>query len=196
MAIGFPNLIFAWIYLGSLFALLTLASGVDLRRYVIPKWISLSILALGILGNIARGAWLGWEGRGVWLFGDSGPFLGAVDGLLFAGWGFLVGFGLFFLMWLLNVCGGGDVKLFAALGACVGGYLAIFVLIVSLPIIFLLTIVQIATAVARGNLRVGRTSSAANGKRRLSFSLPVAIAAALVLLWVSRVELNLVASLN
>jgi Flp pilus assembly protein protease CpaA len=190
----FPNLGFAWIYLGMLFTLLVIASGTDLRQYVIPKWISLAALALGVIGNIVRGAWLGGEGRPVWMLSDNGAFVGALDGLLFAGAGFLVGFALFFLMWILGVCGGGDVKLFAALGACVGAYNAILVLIVTLPLIFLFGMVQMMITIAQGNWGKIRASATAiagktgvKPKRRvLGFSLPLTIATALVVLWVFR----------
>src|SRR5438270_8400 len=53
---------------------------------------------------------------------------GALDGLLFALAGFGLGFALFFVLWVLGACGGGDVKLFAALGAWVGPALAVGVL--------------------------------------------------------------------
>lgn len=195
----FPTIGFAWLYLGALFTLLVIASGLDLRQYLIPKWNSLAVLALGVVGNVVRGAWLGADGRPTWILSESGPFVGAIDGLLFAVSGFAIGFVLFFLMWLLGVCGGGDVKLFAGLGACVGAYLVVLVLAVSLPVVFLCAMAQMMIAIAQGNwgkLRAGATASVGNkgpnSKRRvLGFSLPLTIATALVLLWKLGAELNL-----
>src|SRR5438874_13835628 len=115
----FPGLLFAWAFYLVLTALMGVAAYTDLRRMVIPKQLTLGALALGLVFNIVRGAWVGanGEGSGVWLLGANGPFAGALDGLLYAGAGFAIGFGLFVIMWILGTCGGGDVKLFAALGA-------------------------------------------------------------------------------
>lgn len=199
----FPSLIFAWLYVGVLFALLLVASGTDLRIYVVPKGVSITALALGLIGNIIRGAWLGAEGHSVWILGENGAFVGAIDGLLFAAGGFLTGFALFFVMWMIGVCGGGDVKLFGALGAWIGIYLAVWVLMVSLPVILLFAIGQMAFAIAGGGWKAARAGAAAGGqgkppldtkKRVLGFSLPLTIATALVVLWKFRDELNLVAS--
>ena len=103
---------------------------------------------------------------------------------------FLAGFALFFVMWTLNVCGGGDVKLFAALGACIGPYFAILVLAVSLPVILALSFGQIALSVVRGHWAALRPSSVVgsgpaipNRKRKLGFSLPLTIATVLVMVW-------------
>jgi prepilin peptidase CpaA len=194
----FPNLDFAWIFLGVLFTLLALASGTDLRRYVIPKWVTLTGLVLGASGNIVRGIWLGSDGQPVWILGENGALVGGLDGFLFALCGFASGFGLFFLMWILGVCGGGDVKLFGALGCWIGAYLALCVLLVSLPVIFCLAFGQVVFAVSAGTRRKSAPDSAKGEspvsparRRVLGFSLPLAIATVAVLLWVFRVELHL-----
>ncbi len=193
----FPNLDFAWVFLAVLFSLLALAAGTDLRQYVVPKWITVTALALGVSGNVVRGVWLGLDGQPVWMLGDNGALVGALDGFLFALCGFLSGFGLFFVMWVLGVCGGGDVKLFGALGSWIGPFFSVCVLGVSLPVIFCLAIGQGFLLVVRGIL--GRTptvaarekSPAPPRRRVLGFSLPLTIATAAVLLWFFRVELHL-----
>jgi Flp pilus assembly protein protease CpaA len=192
----FPSFEFACGFLGVLFGLLILASGFDLRRYVIPKEISVTALALGVAANQARGIWLGVQGKPVWILGDNGVFLAALDALLFVVAGFLVAFILFFLMWILGACGGGDVKLFTAIGAWVGAYYAILILAATIPVILCMTFGQLAFTLARNAKPVpaapgaGATTSEAPAKtprRVLGFSLPLTIAAVAVLLWVFRV---------
>ncbi len=46
--------------------------------------------------------------------------MGALDGFLFALVGSLVGFAFFAILFALGTCGGGDVKLFTAIGAWLG----------------------------------------------------------------------------
>src|SRR4051812_1481896 len=108
----FPDPISGWAFFTTLMALLAVASWTDQRRMVVPKWLTLPTLALGLLANVLRGAWLGWHDLPAWSLSSGGPWLGALDGLLFALAGFAMGFVLFFAMWVLGVCGGGDVKLF------------------------------------------------------------------------------------
>src|SRR5206468_2315165 len=79
----FPNPEFGWVFFAALAGLLGAAAYADTRRLVIPKKISLTILGLGVLFNVVRGAWLGAEGKPGWVF-DGGALAGAADGLLFA----------------------------------------------------------------------------------------------------------------
>jgi Flp pilus assembly protein protease CpaA len=105
-------------------------------------------------------------------------------------------------MWVLGTCGGGDVKLFAALGGWVGPILVPFLLLGSVItlaalLVFKLMVVALSSP---ANLRAHMQSSTLSGRPnkearkrplRMTYSLPVAIAAALILLWFFRVELNL-----
>jgi Flp pilus assembly protein protease CpaA len=172
---------------------------VDLRRAIVPKELTVSMLALGVLLNVVRGALLGAGEHSLWLLSGDGALLGGLDGFLLALLGFLMGFGLFFGMWILGTCGGGDVKLMAALGAWVGPRVIVFVMLGSVVV---LAVMMIGRAVV-GGLRPGGLKSelqamnaGANrdGKvrtRRMTFSLPVALATALVMLWLCRVDLHL-----
>jgi prepilin peptidase CpaA len=201
----FPAPVFGWMYLVVLLSFLAVASYTDLGRMVVPKTVSLSALAMGIAFNLVRGVWLGAEGLEVWKLGQHGPVVGALDGFLFTLAGFALGFALFFLMWIVGACGGGDVKLFAALGAWVGPYLAVCVLGMTLVVVTFAILGRVAWSLVRGDFKASnksrpRPAAAAAGKgglqprrRVLGFSLPLAIATALVLLWAFRVDLQFVA---
>jgi prepilin peptidase CpaA len=93
-----------------LLLIVALAAAVyDVRYRRIPNWISVGGIALGVLANsITRG----------------------IPGLLFALGGFALGFGLYFLFYLIHARGAGDVKLMGAIGALVGwkNWVAIFVI--------------------------------------------------------------------
>ena len=116
----FPTLVFGWVFFATLVGILLISSWVDVKRMVIPKWLTLPALGLGLGFNVVRGAMLGFESSRVWQLESGGPLIGALDGLLFSAAGFAIAFGLFFVFWLVGVCGGGDVKLCAAVGAWIG----------------------------------------------------------------------------
>lgn len=59
-------------------------------------------------------------------------FLPNAGGLLFAFFGLLVGFGMFFPLYIVGACKAGDVKLSAALGACIGAWGIFIVVLFSL----------------------------------------------------------------
>src|SRR5262249_10830944 len=126
--------------------------------------------------------------------------------------GFAAGFALFFVMWVLGTCGGGDVKLFAALGAWVGPYLVLFVLIGTLVFVIVFSIFRLIGNVIRHGFRAtlrdySHQQAASRGKRAgkpggvearrsrqrlMAYSLPVAVSTVCVLLWFFRGELGLV----
>jgi len=198
----FPDVFFGWAFFGVLAAILVVAAIVDLRRMVIPKWLTLPLLGLGVVFNIVRGAWLGALEQPVWAFSPDGPVLGALDGLLFALVGFLAGFAIFFVMWILQLCRGGDVKLFAALGAWIGSYYCLWVLAGSLLVFIVLSLLRVFYLVlTQGYKETQKAYSVKRGKksptgmvprhRLMTYSLPVAVATAAVLLWFFRVELHL-----
>jgi prepilin peptidase CpaA len=136
----FPDTVFAWAFFLVLVALTAVAAYVDLRTLTIPKRLTLLTLALGVVFSVARTAWLGAEGKGeaLW-FGAHGPWVGALDGLAYALVGILFGFALFFVMWILGTCGGGDVKLFAAVGAWGGVGLTLLLLIGTIVFVVVLS---------------------------------------------------------
>jgi prepilin peptidase CpaA len=188
----FPGPVFAWVFVATLLGFLAVAAVLDYRWLIVPKWLTLSMLALGAIANGVRGGCLP---------ADVGSVL---DGLLFALAGFGTGFGLFFVMWILGTCGGGDVKLFAALGSWVGATLAFFLLCGTLVLVVVITAARLTYLVLAGGptelskqlTRPKDGTSRTDGKnprRRAmtSYSLPVALSAAAILLWHFRVELLL-----
>src|SRR5262249_22566787 len=161
------------------------------------KWLTLPTLAVGVLFNIALGAWTDGP-RGTFLFGGEGGFLGALDGLLLAVSGCLVGFGLFLVMFVLGTCMGGDVKLFAAIGAWVGRSRRFSLLPGTIVAVLMLAVARLTWNVVthvfgstqrdftlRGapNKRAGRKADEPKATRRrlTAYSPAVAISAALIL---------------
>ena len=192
----FPDPVFGWVFYLSLLGLLAVASYNDQRFQLIPKKLTLALLCLGILFNLVRGAWIAGQGQSAWNFAGGSVWLGLLDGLLFALAGFALGFALFFVMWILGACGGGDVKLFAAVGAWLGPNISVMVLICTILLVMVIVLVQVVwTTLTRGRL----SSAQLNGKTKFGkprmrlvwYSLPVALAVALVVAWVCRVELHL-----
>jgi len=190
----FPNMPFGWTFYGVLIAFLAVAAYIDTRRMVIPKWVSLSLLALGVVFNVARGAWLGSEDHVVWQLEPGGPWLGAADGFLFALVGFLVGFIVFFVLWILGVCGGGDLKLFAALSAWVGPSVFFWILALSTVILLVLSLGHMMfqflarSPQALASLRAdkkhnGKVARDPRRARGWTYAFPLALATAFILLW-------------
>jgi Flp pilus assembly protein protease CpaA len=203
----FPNPAFAWTFYGILVALLAMAAAIDLRRVLVPKWLSLTTLALGVACNVVRGSWMGGLDLADWCLGPHwdgwrGAWLGGADGLLFALAGFLTGFGIFFLMWTVGACGGGDVKLFAAVGAWVGPYISLWILALSTIILIMLLGLKLGVLFLIQSPKAPSPPQAdKKGKatgphepriaRGLTYSLPLALATALALLWFFRLDLKL-----
>jgi len=195
----FPDPVFGWIFYLSLVGMLAVASYNDQRFQIIPKKVTLPLLALGVLFNLIRGAWIGEQGLAAWYFGAGSWWLGLLDGLLFAVAGFALGFALFFIMWILGVCRGGDVKLVAAVGAWLGPTGSVMVLICSIVLVLAIVVGRIVLiTVTRGRLSPAQMNAKTRaGKQRMRlvwYSLPLALSVALVLAWACRVDLHLSAA--
>jgi Flp pilus assembly protein protease CpaA len=188
-AFFFPSPALAWAYLVSLMTVLSAASVIDLKTLRIPKSLSLGLLAGGLAASVVRGAWLGLEGHSVWFFRSAGLMLGACDALFLSVCTAIVGFVLFLILWLLGMCGGGDVKLFTATAAWIDPFLAVSIMAFSLSLVCLWIVAAFFGRLISGRMLQVRTSSdgPAAGKarlrgRRVSYSLPLAISTAIVLL--------------
>lgn len=84
-------------------AALVVAVVTDIRSQRIPNYLTFSVILAG--------------------FGFH-AVTGGLDGLLFSLGGFALGLGVLLIPYLLGIMGGGDVKLMAAVGACLGVDLA------------------------------------------------------------------------
>lgn len=190
----FPNPYFGWAFVSVLTAMLGLACITDWRAIQIPKWISLTTLALGLLFHLARGAWLGAEDTSVWLFGPQGSVLGAIDALLFALTGGMVAFALMLGLFIAGGCGGGDVKLFAAVGAWVGAGAALWVFVGAAVVLMALSVVRLSVSVtamtSSGKLvKVGQGQPRQHS-RWMTYSFPLMVGTLAVLWWYLHQELS------
>jgi prepilin peptidase CpaA len=192
----FPNAWFGWVFYALLMGLLGVASYFDLRYLTIPKPLSIITLVLGVLMSLIRGVWIGVEADD-WL---QGLGYGLTESLA----GFATGFAIFLIMWFLGLSGGGDVKLFAAVAAWLGAYYSFWLWVGSIVALMLIASSRLVFHVATRGMSATRHSfsskDAAGGKkaatlkprrRLLPYSLPLAVAAAIMLLWFFRVELGL-----
>src|SRR5262245_17208861 len=104
-----------------------------------------------LIAMVVAAAWTDLRSRRIpnWI-----PVLGAILGLIFGGFsslaGLVLGFGIFFILYLAGGMGAGDVKLFGAVGALVGPQ--------QLIVVFIFTgliggIAALAVSAARGRLR-------------------------------------------
>jgi Flp pilus assembly protein protease CpaA len=206
----FPDPVFAWTFYGVLLAITAVAAYIDLRKLVIPKPLTLVTLVLGVVFSVVRVAWLGTNGQteGVWSFPFvpiQGTWTGALAGLWFAVVGFFFAFALFFVMWVLGTCGGGDVKLFAALGTWGGVVLTLLLLLGTVIFVVLLALARLAWGLVGGGVRTtvrdysvkgaarkGKYAGTQGGsdaprprKRLTAYSLSVCLSVAfVVLMWV------------
>jgi len=179
----FPHELFGYCFGLVLLVGLVLASWTDLRTLKVPKSITMGLLGAGAIANIVRGGWLGSQGHEVWLL-SAGPVPGAFDGLLFSIVGMIVGFGLFFVLWIGNVCGGGDVKLAAAVGAWIGPLYFFGVLVVIVPIVMLLSLLRLGLAMVAGKAASSTTMTGAKPVqpwRLMSYSFPMLLAVLILL---------------
>jgi prepilin peptidase CpaA len=110
-----------YLMLAPLLLLLMWAALIDLRSRRIPNWLTFSLAAAGLLQSFLPGG-----------------FITPLQASL----GLLTGFALNIGLFAINVRGGGDVKLFAALGAWVGPLITFEVFIVSILVAALGALVQ------------------------------------------------------
>jgi Flp pilus assembly protein protease CpaA len=208
----FPDTAFAWAFCASLILLTSIAAWTDTRKAKIPNRLCLVILALGLVMNAVRCAWLAQEGKPVFLelwLGEHRPdaaWVGAIYGLIFAIIAFLFWFALMFAIWIFGLCGGGDVKLLATVAAWVGIGVFLYIWLASALVLFLWMGARVLTGgvkprqvkksinkltEAKRAHDEGRAPVIKPGKIRMTYSLPLVIATTAVLLWAYRYDLQL-----
>lgn len=199
----FPDLAFGWTFYAVLVLLLAISSVIDFRTRRIPKTLTLTCLLLGLSFNLGRGLWLGLQEKSVWWL-PAGPVSGAIDGLLFSVFGFAAAFGVFFALWFLKAAGGGDVKMFAAVGAWVGPWYMVLVMVAAVLAVVMISIgMMLASLLTSGfaktrkNFSHKQNQQNQTGKVRKgpqpTFSFPLALATAMVMLAVLAKDLGLTA---
>jgi prepilin peptidase CpaA len=200
----FPDFYFAWTFYVVLVGLCLIGAFVDLRKAKLPKSLTLTALVLGFVFNIIRGAWLGAEGSPLvlrWFELPTGSAaMGALYGFLYSLIGFLLTTVLFVVLYALKTCGGGDVKLFAALGAWVGLVYVVYIMLASVLVMVAMLIVRLLTGglkpmAVQKRLKESQViqGGPGKGKWRMTYAFPVAVGTALLLLWFYRFDLHLAA---
>lgn len=163
--------------------LTAVAAIMDLRTCRIPNKLTVPALVLGLIFQL--------------IFHPHAATLGA--SLLDAGKAFGIGFGTFFVLWLVGGGGGGDAKLMGALSLWLGSRMTIAVLISSTVIVVAGTLAIVGwQALFHGGMRKARermggsrrrvvnqagAAEARPQRRIMTFAFPVALATWAVLFW-------------
>jgi prepilin peptidase CpaA len=161
-----------------LIALLAWAAAIDVRARRIPNWLTFPTIATGLAQSLLASSRLGP--------GQSLAGIGA-------------GFGLTFVMFVLRAMGGGDVKLFAGIGAWLGPVGVFHVFLVETILGMVIVVAQaiwarrlrsllrgsalvVMNAAASGDLSAPaeEPTDAAAMRKRLPFAVPTLVA----LVWV------------
>lgn len=186
----FPDPIFGWVFVVALAAPLAVAAWKDLRTIRVPKWLTVGCAAGGLLFNVVRCAWRGAAGLPGHIIEPPGLLAGVADGVAFSLAGLAVGFAVYFAMWVLGVCGGGDVKLVAATGAWLGPRFILGAILFSLPVVVVLCVVSYLAWLGGVSLlgtppeavRQKHVNSPRRRPRMMTFSFPQAVATLALLL--------------
>jgi len=105
-----------------LVAMLAVAAGIDLRKRIIPNWLTLTIALSGLLAAVF------WPT----------PLVPWWQSLLGLAVGLLINLPLF----VLQIRGGGDVKLFAAVGTWIGPWPVVYVFVVATVVAMFVAVLQ------------------------------------------------------
>lgn len=166
-------------------AILTAAAAVsDIRWRKIPNKLTLPAFALGL---VYQAVFFGWMGLGN------------------AALGFVVGFGILFVLWMVGGGGGGDVKLMGALSVWLGYRLTLMVMIISTSFVVAVTGGIVVWSLLTAGMGKSKARFLATGKghgvkdkdgkrskesvaqkqqrRVMAYAIPVAVATWSVMLW-------------
>jgi prepilin peptidase CpaA len=169
----FPHAAFGWLFYGLMLACCLALVATDLKSQRLPNRLTVTMLLLGIVMNLVRASWLGVHGEPGRYFGWTGFFGGFLEGITFSLAGFAVAFIFFTILWQLQKCGAGDVKMMAALGAWIGPYWFLFVLAGTIVAVLIIMLVWWLTAFVLKR----------NPGLKISYALPASISFAVLMLW-------------
>jgi prepilin peptidase CpaA len=159
------------------------AAFLDFRTKRIPNRLTLPMFFAGWVYQLVMSLLYGWQHLGS------------------AALGFLVGFGLLFVLWFIGGGGGGDVKLMGALSVWLGLQMTLSVLFVSTLLVLFATVGVILWNISKygakrtrdrylatGKTKAGQPVQAETqeqklGRRVMAYAGPVAVATWLVLIW-------------
>ena len=174
------------VYLVCVGAFTASAAILDLRTKRIPNKLTLPLLGVGLLYQVA--------------FNGLGE-VGVKPGLLDALAAFAAGFGLLWVLWMIGGGGGGDVKLMGALSVWIGFKFTCMVLILSTLFVIVGTIGVMAFSVLSNGLFRTKEVYLASGRspnglppaaesavqrqsrRVMGYAPPVALATWVIVLW-------------
>lgn len=177
------------VFLAAVVAYTAVAAFTDWRTRRLPNALTVAGCVAGLLFHLIAG------------FVDGG-WSGALSGLGFSAGGFGTGFGILLVLWLIGGGGGGDVKFFGSLGAWLGAWVTIKVLIASTVLIVIGGVFVVIGVFfrsgfsgVRGKLKVGQNdtkkkskknqdnSPEANAKKRrlIPFGVPAAFGTWIIL---------------
>jgi prepilin peptidase CpaA len=158
------------------------ASAIDYRTHRIPNKLTLPMFAAGWVYQLA--------------LNPEGPWYGLKDGLA----GFAIGFGMFFLLWILGSGGGGDAKMVGALSVWLGFNKTLALIIVSTILVIVVTgALLLYAALTKGVYRAkrdfipgseGRNKKKGNlellninrGRAGMTYGMSVSIATVLIII--------------
>lgn len=198
----FPDPVFAWVFCGLLFGFVGVAAFLDLKTGKIKNQLSVSLAAVGLILSLIRGGWMGAIEQPLSFLPTGSVWLGLADAFLFSLLGFVLAFGIMWVFWILNLAaGGGDVKLFAAIGIWIGWSGFLFSWVVSFPLLFVWMLARIffgSTTLKKEQRAAKETKKTAVGaelqkRTRTTYSLPIAVAVVVACLWSYRGDLGLAA---
>lgn len=175
-----PEWLHSVVFIAGVLLLTGISAYTDTRSRRIPNWLTISAFVLGLVYQAVF---------------HQGP------GLADAGRAFAVGFGTFFVLWIIGGGGGGDVKLMGALSVWLGLKLTLYAMVLSMVFVVLGTGAVMAWTILRHGMKRWKKQYLATGRtdaqgrplavetvqqrqerRVMAYAVPVALATWVIML--------------
>lgn len=175
-----PEWLQTMVFVAGVLLLTGISAYTDTRSRRIPNWLTVSAFLIGLVYQAVFHQW---------------------PGLADAGRAFAVGFGTFFVLWIIGGGGGGDVKLMGALSVWLGLKLTLYAMVLSIVFVIAGTGAAMAWTILRHGMKrmkkqylaTGRTDAQGRpiysetvqqrqDRRVMAYAVPVALATWLVML--------------